>query len=230
MAFHDDALTLANVTPKVSASSLKRVEALEGQLGRKLPASFRELVILEAWPSVLADNSNHDHPVGIDELGSSIEDEMLVFMHENQAVCRWAVPLSSAPDPPVMIRADDGRGEGWARGADTFSTWFLCQARDHRLMTQCRAAANVQPLSPEWLEQLQASFEQGSTTYRWPGRRNLRFTGPLRGPVDMNLLYRGRGPLALFQLHVIHVGDPRCTEAAHPRHKPIPKRRTPTFP
>ena len=178
MGLNDETLKLAGVTPTYFAKAEAELDALERHLGRPVPTALRELLVLEEWPAVLAENSNSDHPLPVAQLASAVENDLLVFMIENQSVCRWGVPVAGPDDPPVMVLANDGRGDAWATAATRFSTWFECQVRDRQLLARCRIAANIQALPDAWLDELRDNFDQGATTHRWPGERNLRFSAP----------------------------------------------------
>src|SRR5436190_19774621 len=89
-----------------SRSAGARVSAVERTLGRRIPASLRELLASDAWPSLLEEFSNSDRPIALEGLQHSrwpnydpLENALLPFMFENQGVCTWAVSLNAADDP-----------------------------------------------------------------------------------------------------------------------------------
>ena len=177
--FLDAAFALAGVAGARDVAAEAAVQVLERDLGSPLPACFRELLVNGGWPALLHRHSNSDWPVPIDELRTSASDGLLVFMHENQNVCHWAIPLAGPSDPPVLVAAEDGREQGWCRCADRLSEWVMCQIADHQLVEAARFAGNLEALSEVWLQQLRENFELGTATYRWPGDRNLRFSSPM---------------------------------------------------
>src|SRR5215470_9105302 len=108
---------LAGWDPVKSNDAAAAVARVEERIGRKLPRSFRNLLMCGNWVELLAEHSNCDCPISCSELGQRVSrwnvydplsDDLLPFMFENQGVCTWAVRLKGADDPAVFIEVDSG--------------------------------------------------------------------------------------------------------------------------
>jgi SMI1 / KNR4 family (SUKH-1) len=136
---------LAGWVPVKSSDAEAAVDAVEDRIGRRLPQSFRNLLLCHNWVELLAEYSNCDDPIPCSELGQMrrwnvydpLSDDLLPFMIENQGVCTWAVGLRDADDPPVFIEVDSGSPPQWELTAPTFTQWLLCQVEDKRLLGGC---------------------------------------------------------------------------------------------
>src|SRR5262249_18625124 len=86
-----------------------------GLLASHLPASLREWY---SFPDAIAvaSRQNRLRPVKAFELLG--DEQLVVFMDENQGVCHWAIPLNSGDDPRVLVSVD---GDPFLPCADTFS-------------------------------------------------------------------------------------------------------------
>ena len=119
--YHWNATNLLPKAPRFSVSAAESLAKRESRLGIHFPASVREWYSLDGAVDLLSAYSNSDHPREIDELGKPFEnwygrgprgflsDNLLVFMHENQGVCSWAIKLDGSPDPPVVVEPGHGR-------------------------------------------------------------------------------------------------------------------------
>ena len=127
-------------------------------------------------------------PLSIDELGEPylnwygggkrnfLEQQLVVFMGENQGVCNWAFRLDGNPDPEVVVEVDTAPNDEWLPCADRFSTFVYCQIWDHRRGCASAIVAAQELEFPELdLQFLKSNFVQHPSTYGWPGRSNYRF-------------------------------------------------------
>lgn len=144
--YHKSALKLLQLTP-ISSAAAAALAAREQALGVTFPASVREWYSIEGAVEILAEHSNEDFPVPLDELGDAGEAAhgLLKIMDENQGVVTWYVALDGSDDPPVDVLGypasdeeeeasrDEDEAEdpdevyapwncgGWVREADHFS-------------------------------------------------------------------------------------------------------------
>jgi len=179
---------LAGLSP---AAEVERAQ-LERRLGAALPEAFAELVLTDAWPSLLRLGSE-DHPHPREALGAPIrgyagrEEGLLPFMSENQGVCTWAIPLHEGPDPRVLVEVDSMPRPEWRLACESFSVWLRCRVEDGLMGPRVAYMAQAPPLSGALLAELRAAFDEGPTTHAWPAAHNYRFHGPT---VDL-LLWAG---------------------------------------
>jgi hypothetical protein len=175
----------ASWTPIPSPDSVSLLQLLEHRLNRRLPSTFRELMVLENGPALMGEFSNSDSPIPLVHLAKPLRrwpgydplgDQLLPFMIENQGVCVWAIRLDAGDDPPVVVEVDSGIPPRWQMCADRFSGWLKCQVLDHGVLRSCCLAAQTHPLSVEALSRLRHRFEEGPQTYGWPGSTNYRFS------------------------------------------------------
>jgi SMI1-KNR4 cell-wall len=161
------------------------VARVEERIGRKLPQSFRSLLLCDNWVELLAEHSNCDSPISCSELGQRIRcwkdydplsDDLLPFMIENQGVCTWAVRLTDADDPPVVIEVDSGSPPQWQLTAPTFTQWLSCQVEDKRMLEAASFAAQAPGLDDSALAFIRRNFSEGKRTFAWPGETNYRFS------------------------------------------------------
>ncbi|MEM7131520.1 MAG: hypothetical protein AAF702_34720 [Chloroflexota bacterium] len=160
----------------------------EYRTGIRLPVSFYEWYFYEDNPKLLAKYNLDGHAIPIDDFSepkdswddyNPLDENILPFMHENQGVCTWAIPLNMGDDPEVLIEVASGTPPQWQRCADHFSQWVYCVVRNHLTIESASFMAQAEPLSSADLNFLQATFEEGKRTYIWPGRMNHYFKGRL---------------------------------------------------
>jgi SMI1/KNR4 family protein SUKH-1 len=187
LKYHSVAIALLPNPPKFSESAAKAVREREEQLGIRFPESVREWYSLEDAVGILGSYSNDDCPVKMALLGEPFDnwydggprdflsDNLLVFMHENQGVCNWAIKLNDNPDPPVVVEVDTAPNDEWLACADSFSTFIWCQIWDRIGPETVGVFAQEVELSAKDLDFLKSSFRQLPTTRGWPGRSNYRF-------------------------------------------------------
>jgi hypothetical protein len=165
------------------------VADLERQIRSPLPGAFRQLLSLANGEELLGRFSGCDDPIPFSELGQRlaasvrwgfydpIEHRILPFMRETQGVCTWAIPLDQGDDPPVLIEVDSDGTPEWDKLADSFSIWLECQVWDFGgIMQELAFAAQAPGLDDAGLALLRRNFEEGRTTYAWPGDYNYRFS------------------------------------------------------
>lgn len=186
LQFHGAAVRLLPNIPRYLETSAELLQQRERQLGITFPAAVSEWYSLEGAVEILERYSNADSAFAIEQLGEPFDDwygggprdflsdKLLLFMHENQGVCNWAIKLTGVDDPPVVVEVDTSPDEKWLACADRFSTFVYCQIRDH-LRPSVGVAAQEIELSEEDLRFLQSNFGEVHRTYGWPGRVNYRF-------------------------------------------------------
>jgi hypothetical protein len=186
LKYHGDAVRLLPRIPEFSKSAAKLVQQRELQMRVCFPDSVREWYSLEGAAQILAQYSNDDLAVDIEDLGETFDDwygggprdfladKLLLFMHENQGVSNWAIRLDGSEDPPVVVEVDTAPNAIWLTCADRFSTFVCCQIWDH-LRLGMRVSAQEIELSERDLRFLESNFHRLHTTYGWPGRVNYRF-------------------------------------------------------
>lgn len=186
LKYHREAVELLDHVPAFSKSAADLLQEREEQLGISFPASVREWYSLEGAVQILERYSKADLPFGIKELGEPFDDwygggakdflseKMLLFMHENQGVCNWAIRLDNDADPPVVVEVDTAPNAKWLPCADCFSTFIWCQIWDHSQLAVGVSAQEAE-FSDSDLRFLQSNYHQLPTTYGWPGSVNYRF-------------------------------------------------------
>jgi hypothetical protein len=184
--YHRDAVKLLPHAPVFSKSSAELVQQREQQLGIRFPASVREWYSLEGAVQLLERYSNDDSAFAIEELGKPFDDwygggprdflsdNLLLFLHENQGVCNWAIKLDIGPDPAVVVEVDTAPDAKWLACTDRFSTFVWCQIWDHSQLAVGVSAQEIE-LSEHDLHFLRSNFYEIHTTYGWPGSVNYRF-------------------------------------------------------
>src|SRR5262249_54415827 len=112
MAGLRDIFQRASWTPPPPDTAERELLAVEQRIGSKLPATFRELHASADGSAFLARFSNADSPIAPNELGvplrrwshyDPLQEGILAFMIENQAVCAWGIRLDAGDDPPVVV-------------------------------------------------------------------------------------------------------------------------------
>jgi hypothetical protein len=186
LKYHRDAVALLGRAPASSNSAIDLLRQREDQLGVTFPASVREWYSLEGAVQILEQYSNADSPFEIEKLGEPFDnwygggpkdflsEKMLLFMHENQGVCNWAIRLDNDADPPVVVEVDTAPNAKWLTCADRFSTFVWCQIWDHSQLAMGVSAQETDFFESD-LHFLQSNFHQLPTTYGWPGSVNYRF-------------------------------------------------------
>ncbi len=184
--YHRDAIKLLAKPPCFSQSAAEALQRREEQLGILFPASVREFYSLDGAVQLLRRYSNDDDPFDIDQLGEPFDDwynggpkdflaeKLLLFMHENQGVCNWAINLDSGPDPAVVVEVDTAPNAEWLPCTDRFSTFVWCQIWDHSQLAVGVSAQEIE-LSEHDVRFLRSNFQELHTTYGWPGSVNYRF-------------------------------------------------------
>jgi hypothetical protein len=186
LKYHRDAAHLLPKVPQFSQSAANTIREREHELGTAFPDSVREWYSLDRAVSVIQRYSNDDW-IPIKQLDVPFKDwygagpknfvaeNLLLFLHENQGVCNWAIKLDGTPDPAVVVEVDTAPNAVWLPCADRFSTFIWCQIWDHLSTNLVGVAAQEIELSSTDLEFLMSNFDQLPTTKGWPGHNNHRF-------------------------------------------------------
>src|SRR5262245_37344758 len=186
LKYHCDAAKLLPRMPRFSKFSADVVERREQDLGITFPESVREWYSLAGAAELLERYSNDDDACAVEELGKPFDDwygggpkdfladNLLLFMHENQGVCNWAIKLGSGPDPAVVVEVDTAPDAEWLPCTDRFSIFVWSQIWDHSQRAVGVSAQEIE-LSEQDFRFLRANFQELHTTYGWPGSVNYRF-------------------------------------------------------
>jgi hypothetical protein len=100
--------------------------------------------------------------------GDALAGNPLVFMNENQACCRWAVPLEQANDPVVLVQNDAMLG--WRKVSDRFSSFVYSYIWNYRYVhfATCILEAKGQSVTPSTLGFMSEHYLQAATTHVRP--------------------------------------------------------------
>ncbi len=173
LVYHQQTVSILDPAPHVSPEALAALDERERVLGIRIPPSVREWYSLKGAAELLATYSNDDHPVPLEELGKpgwnvdAVAENRLIFMYENQAVCRWAVPLEEGDDPVVLVQGDSRRG--WRMTSERFSAFVFSYIWDWHLVrfSACVLQAESGPFTIEEYLFLQEHFLEAQTTREW---------------------------------------------------------------
>ena len=137
----------------------------------RVPASLREWY---SHPDAVAVASRQDRlrPPSELEVVAGSGRELLVFMDEDQGVCRWAVALDGTDDPEVFVSIEEAP---YRRYADTFSDHIFCAVWDWLNGSSYAASAQAGPLAADDLAVLRRALRALPSTWNWPGAENYRF-------------------------------------------------------
>ena len=185
--FHARTLDLLPVRPGRSKKAVGLLDRVEARIARPLPASVREWYSYEGACLILETHSNQDPPVPLKDLGSPqacwtadgrdlASEGLLLFQHENQGVCAWALRLGDGDDPPVVVSYDDEL-RNWEHCADSFSDFVFASVWDHTFVffPYLLIQAQNRPLSEDALRVLRGLFDSEVTTHGWPTHTIYRF-------------------------------------------------------
>lgn len=193
LRFHQATADLSRQPLILSPAAQHALSEREAACGFALPASVREWYSLEGAVDILAHHSNDDHAIPLERLGASAPlshdpgpsaTKRLAVMTENQGVCSWAVSLDGSDDPPVLVGMDDGTAEGdespvvWRSFAARFSTFVYTLVWDWPTGNICSVWGIDDPLAPDVLAYLRATFAEGPNTRHWPADVTYRFGTP----------------------------------------------------
>jgi hypothetical protein len=143
------------------------LQVTEHRLGTRLHGSVREWFKLANAVDILQQHSNQDHPLNLKDLELCAGAELrpfLIFMHENQGVCRWAVDAQEGSDPTVWVDSSsyDALPE-WVSTGLTFSVFVYCRVWD---FTTAPFSVSLQSrtMSDDDIEKLATKLEAGPVT------------------------------------------------------------------
>lgn len=183
-SYHNATLELLGRRLRSEPTALDALECAERRLGVRLPRSVREWYSCDDAVPILAEHSNDDSPIAVQDfaLRESPIGRVLPIRWENQGVCTWAVLLDGSDDPPVLVDVDSG-GSVWQLLAQKFSTYVYTCVWDYRVVLGQPALVQAQngPISPHALSVLAASLAEQPKTTGWPGSVQHRFAGDRHG-------------------------------------------------
>lgn len=97
------------------------IEQTEVRLGQKLPEALKEFYLFVGNLDLFT--SSFDRFVPLNEL--KCKDDMLIFLDENQEVCRWGINIKETTDPIVcMYTAFEGEESIWHSEEVTLSEFL----------------------------------------------------------------------------------------------------------
>jgi hypothetical protein len=194
LRFHQRTFALLGHQPATSDALQDKLADVERALGRPLPASVREWYSLAGATSLLAEFSNDDHIVPLEQLTGcesidAIDDVIApgrnqahVLMHENQGVCTWAVLIDGSDDPAVVVCDNHYLNPRWHLYSDRFSTFVYVRIWDfigwRNVTDEADALCADTELTAETLSFLRTHFLEEPQTLAWPGDITYRFSGP----------------------------------------------------
>lgn len=178
MSYHGATLQLLKTRPRVTPEHQLHVADVEKRINCPLPPSLREWYAYSTAIEILADHSNSDHPIALQDF-AIIEwkgRRLLPLRIENQGVCTWAAFLDGSDDPPVVVDVDS-EGDHWQPHAATFSAYVHACVWDFRQVHERPALvqAQNQPLTDVAVDALRRLFPAGPQTEGWPGHTQFRF-------------------------------------------------------
>lgn len=182
--YHQAALDLVGETPHFLTNANALIEQVEQSHHISLPPSVREWYSLNKGSILLSEYSNDDHIVPLEDLGEygwrnkashPLAQGLLPFMLENQAACTWAIHLTGADDPPVLVSYDE-KETLWLPFASSFSLCVYTRIWDFRRhRAEYVLWSNEGPLQDHDLQFLREHFKEGPLTFSYPGEINYRF-------------------------------------------------------
>lgn len=196
LEYHAATLALIGREPVFSAEAQMTLDQMELRFGLKLPPSVREWYSLINAVATLAKYSNHDAPVQLADLGgmqsyhdleTRISGEFdvlatgyLPILVENQAVCTWAIDLTTeAEDPPVVLAGYDVMPTTiWLPCADTFSRFVYTRVWDAKGMYLSRflqTSIATMPVTSSILDYLEQQLTRGTSNLFMPEVQAHRF-------------------------------------------------------
>jgi hypothetical protein len=178
MTWHTATFRLLGFEPQPSDAAETAIQQAEKRLATALPRSVRDWYLREDTVKILADHSNADPPIPIQEFAvlNWRSHQLLPFRYENQGGCTWAIDLNGSDDPPVYVDVDTN-GSQWEPLASSFSQYVYSCVWDYRLVFGQPGLVEAQnaALSPSARGTLGTLFEEEIRTHGWPGSTQYRF-------------------------------------------------------
>ena len=172
MATFAEAEHLLSLEPGHTAATQRdpgRIRVLERRLEIACPRSICEWYERDDATRLLATYSNTDQALDLAHM-ERVGDRV-VFMIENQGVCRWAFRLDGADDPEVVVQIEDAPWESCGCGFASFVAaqifdWPHAWAEDWRVLWG-------DPLATQTLAWLAERFQAGPIARQrtWPTHR-----------------------------------------------------------
>ncbi|MEV4333394.1 SMI1/KNR4 family protein [Streptomyces sp. NPDC049597] len=201
MDYLANALALAGAHAERSDTAVARLNALEAEHGRSLPATVRTWYSLSAATTILEPESNGDFVYPVERLGEPetyywptddewpegveeqeerefdpVAHDLLPFLNENQGVYCLAVRLDGSDDPPVLLSWDGVLPDSWLPHAESFSQWVYTRVWDFAPLRSAGALeATAQEITEADLDALGQLLEARPVTAAT--RQSRRFAG-----------------------------------------------------
>ena len=196
LRYHAATLALIDEELAFSAAAQKTLDQLERLHGITLPASVREWYSLDNAVAILAKYSNRDAPVQLTDLGGMqsyhdlqvrisgefdiVATGYLPVLVENQAVCTWALDLTTeAEDPPVVLADYNVTPTTmWIPCTDTFSRFVYTRVWDAMgtFFTRfLQTSIATMPVTSNMLDCLEQQLTRGTTNMFMPEVQAHRF-------------------------------------------------------
>jgi hypothetical protein len=167
-SFHSRVFRLLGAQPPISAAALSEVERAGRRLGRRLPTSVREWYACGDALWILAEYSNNDPPIPVDEFAISEWKslQLLPFRVENQGVCVWSIVLDGSDDPPVYVDVDSN-GTDWQLLSPAFSAYVYACVWDYEVVLGQPVLVQAQngPITPSTIDSLGNTFKKELRTF-----------------------------------------------------------------
>lgn len=209
LRYHAATLDLINEGPVFSDDAKTTLDQLERQRGFRLPASVREWYTLSDSVSILEKYSNEDYPTPLTDLGRTnrywdketaryyeldmVTTGYIPILVENQAVCTWAIDLTTgAEDPPVVLAEEAiNPSTTWKPCTATFSEFIFTRVWDAKGMYFTRywqMGDEEMPVTPDMLDFIGLRFAPGLTNRFFPEVRAHRFGRASQGMLLRELI------------------------------------------
>lgn len=176
MNYHKKTIKLISMPYSVPGET--EVARFEEKYKLQLPLSVREWFSEIDGQSILSEYSNCDdalHPKSF-RVEYFDDKELLVFMHENQCVCWWAVELGEEHDPTVWVNIDLP-SSNWQVCSYKFSEFVYTRVfdfahwKDGLLLIETKT-----PVTNEDISELESNYCVEPRSYGWPSSTAFRFS------------------------------------------------------
>lgn len=150
----------------------ERVKPRLDRLGVQIPDAVSAWYARRDAVEILATYSNSDRPVEPHEMTIENDRRLVVFLIENQGVCRWAFELAG-DDPAVVVSVDR---EPWVPTRCSFSQFIWCQVYDwDESWSEDFRELAADPPNETALRFLRERFREGYSNHLWGAAVTRRF-------------------------------------------------------
>lgn len=138
LTYHQDAFQLIDKAITINLSKEEELKKIESSYSIELPKAFKELYSIKNFENILKYYSNDDQILTLSEIfPDRLEDNLIVFIVENQGVCKWCISINGKEDPPVLVKGVQENAR-WLLSSTRLSDFVYVWIWDH------------QPFREEW--------------------------------------------------------------------------------